>query len=192
MSTPRHSIAEQADAARSGDEAARESLFEQVYTRLRALAEKALRGERAAHTLQPTDLVHEACLKLWGGEGPDPHQRTFLLGVAAVVMRRVLVDHARARAAAKRGGARERITLRGELLQSEGQRGMDLLELHEALSAFERVSPRAARVVELKYFGGLTDAEIGVELGISRWTVRDDWTAARAWLRRRLGRVAEA
>ncbi len=164
-------------------------LLEVVYVELRNLADAALRGERADHTLQPTALVHEAWLRLVDQQRVDWRGRAHFLGVAAMAMRRVLVDHARARRREKRGGGARREVLATDPGGREPTLGgdLDLLALHEALEALQEHSERAARVVELRFFAGLTEPQVAEVLGLSEATVARDWRAARAWLASRLG-----
>jgi len=170
--------------ASRGDEAAAARLMPLVYDELRALAGHYLArgGEGGASTLQPTAIVHEAFLRLVGHDKGDFKGKTHFYAVAAVAMRHVLIDHVRGRKRAKRGGEWKRITLAdGARVSSGGQ--LDLLTLDEALTKLAELDERAARVVELRYFSGMTDREIAEALGISERTVRNDWTMARAWLR---------
>ena len=152
-----------------------------VYAELRTLASLYLRGERESHTLQPTALVHEAFLRLVDQRKVAWTNRAQLLGVAAEMMRRILVNYARERAAAKRGGDVRRVSLSlGEL--SPRQPEVDVIMLHEALERLQQLDWRKGRVVELKYFGGLTTEEIAGVLEISGATVEREWKFARAWL----------
>ncbi len=167
------------------DPRARQELYRIVYDELRRIAAGLLRRERAGHTLQPTALVHEAYLKLAGGPGPDWKGRAHFLGVSARAMRQVLVDHARARAAAKRGGGVKPVTLI-EDLDGGGGRELELLALDDALTRLAAEDPRGARVVELRVFAGLTMEEIAAVLGVSRRTTDGDWAVARMWLAREL------
>jgi RNA polymerase sigma factor (TIGR02999 family) len=171
------------------DPALSDRLLEAVYPELRRLASSLMRRERAGHTLQPTALVHEAYLKLMGGD-IDWENRAHFLGVCARAMRQILVDHARRRAAAKRGGGVDRVTL-DEALGDAG-RECRILELHDAMNRFADHDPRAARVVELRLFGGLTVAETAHVLGVSPRTVDGDWAVARMWLSRELAGDAPA
>jgi len=173
------------DLSRAPDERAAARLFEVVYEELRVVAGGLLRGERAGHTLRPTALVHEAYLRLVDVTGLSPENRAHFFGIAARAMRQVLVDHARRRAAAKRGGGQERITLT-DGVAGEEDRAFELLELEEALVRYAEVDPRAARGVELRVFGGLTGAEVAGVLGVSRRTADGDWAMARMWLTREL------
>ena len=158
-------------------------LLVQVYDELRSLAEAYLRRERADHTLQATALVHEAWVRLSRQDPGRWRDDRHFAALAAHVMRRVLVDHARRRAAEKRGGDRQRLTLHEP--EAPGQ-DPDLLALDEALTALAGLSERQARVVELRFFGGLTLDEVAVELDVARSTVAADWQMARAWLNHRL------
>ncbi len=175
---------------RQGDEGARDRLFAVVHPELRQMAARFLRGERGDHTLEPNALVNELCLRLLGGEPLAYSDRVHFFAVAAQTMRRILIDHARARVAAKRGGALHRVSLSGvEGWQAPGH-GEDLIALDEVLAELERMDARAARVVELRFFGGLSEAEIADVLQVSVITVKRDWKAARAWLMARLTRLS--
>ena len=163
------------------DRRALDAMLPDVYAELRTLAALYLRGERESHTLQPTALVHEAFLRLVDQRKVAWTNRAQLLGVAAEMMRRILVNYARERAAAKRGGDVRRVSLSlGEL--SLRQPEVDVIMLHEALERLQRLDWRKGRVVELKYFGGLTTEEIAGVLEISGATVEREWKFARAWL----------
>jgi RNA polymerase sigma-70 factor, ECF subfamily len=169
-----------------GDQAALEKLMPLVYSELRKLAGNYLRRERQGHTLQPTALVNEAYLKLIDQRNAKWQNRAQFFGVAAQLMRRILVDHARAHQAAKRGGSNQQrlsITSAGQLAK---QPEVDLLALHEALEELSAVDPQQGRIVELKFFGGLSIEETAEVLGIGHATVERDWKMARAWLRRKL------
>lgn len=169
---------------RTGDPGVAEELVARVYGDLRRIARRQLARERAGHTLQPTALAHEAYLKLAEQEQVAWSGRTHYLAVAALAMRRILVSHARGRGAAKRGGDALRVTLDPELAVAE--REIDVAALDEALEALAQHDPRAARVVELRFFGGLTIAETAEVLGVSPATVKVDWSLARSWLFRKL------
>jgi RNA polymerase sigma-70 factor (ECF subfamily) len=164
---------------------AAEQLFPLVYDELRALAARCLRRERADHTLQPTALVHEAYLKLVDQAAVAGKGREHFVGIAARAMRQVLVDHARRHSAAKRGGGRRRIMLDSSVA-SEKQDPVDLLALDEALERLSALDERQGRIVELRFFGGLTTKEAAELLGVSLSTVEADWRMARAWLHRAL------
>jgi RNA polymerase sigma factor (TIGR02999 family) len=166
-----------------GDEGARERMLPLVYDELRRLAAAYLRRERPGHTLQPTALVHEAYVRLIDQRQVDWSNRAQFIGLAAVMMRRILVNHARDRVAGKRGGGAEHVslTLAGDRI---GSPEIDVLDLHDALEKLADFDGRKSRIVELKFFGGLTTDEIAETLGVSRATVEREWTFARAWLYR--------
>ena len=152
-----------------------------VYEELHCLAARYLSYERPGHTLQPTALIHEAYLRLLDQRHVDWRNRAQFLGVAAGMMRRILVNHARDRSAAKRGGGREQVSL--SLIGSDaGTPDVDLITLEEALERLAALDPRKARVVELRFFGGLTMDETAEVLETSRATVEREWSFARAWL----------
>jgi len=178
------SVTELLRAWGKGDAEAGERLFPLIYDDLRRRAARYLRREPACHTLQPTALVHEAYLRLLGQE-PNWQNRSHFFAVASTLMRRVLVDHARRRQSAKRGGVR---VVLDEAMDAAATRGLDVLELDEALTELSALDVRQARIVELRFFGGFTEDETGDVLGISPATVRREWSAARAWLFRRIGR----
>lgn len=157
-----------------------------LYGELRALAGKLLQEERRGHTLEPTALVHEAYLRLAGAKDLGCESREQFLAWAARVMRQVLVSHARARKRQKRGGGAQRVPLDEVLVRFE-ESASDLESLDEALDDLARLDPRKSRMVELRFFGGLTNEEVATVLGISRATVERDWRFVRAWLRARLG-----
>ncbi|RMF80160.1 MAG: sigma-70 family RNA polymerase sigma factor [Planctomycetota bacterium] len=162
-------------------------LMRLVYEELRALASHYLRAERPDHTLQPTALVHEAYLRMIQQRNVDWRGRTHFFAIAAECVRRVLVDHARRQKAQQRGGAHRRVSLSGQTL-TETPRDIDVQALDEALNRLRNLNARHARVVELRFFGGLTGDEIAEVLGVSRSTVFDDWAVARAWLSAELGK----
>jgi RNA polymerase sigma factor (TIGR02999 family) len=168
-----------------GDVEAFNALVPKVYDELHQLAAHYLRAERASHTLQPTALVHECYLRLSGLREARLQNRTHFYGAAAGVMRRVLVDHARRRNAAKRGGGEAAPSIDGGL-DVLGSAGLDLEALDGALDALARFAPEKARVVELRFFGGLTVDETAAFLGVSPVTVKRHWKFARAWLYREL------
>jgi RNA polymerase sigma factor (TIGR02999 family) len=172
-----------------GDLRARDDLVELVYPELRRRAASYFRYERAEHTLQPTALVHEAFLRLTEQQHVDWKSRAHFFGIAAQMMRRILVDHARAKQAAKRPHANMRVDL------EEGATAVpplecEVLAVDEALDDLARLDPRQARIVELKYFGGLSEQEVAALLSLSRATVTREWQTARAWLYRRMTRLA--
>ena len=168
-----------------GDRKALDRLVPLVYSELKRRAGAQLARERGSHTLQPTALVHEAFLRLVDQRSAQWQNRAQFFGVAAQLMRRILVDHARARAAAKRGGDAVRISFddAGEAAVSPET---DVLLLNQALERLAALDGRQARVVELRYFAGLTVEEVAAVLGVSQITVKRDWTMARAWLYREL------
>ena len=168
----------------AGDLQARDDLVPLVYEELRRRAAACLRGERRDHTLQPTALVNEAYLRLMGQRRTTWRNRAQFFAVSARMMRRILVDHARARDAAKRPGG-VRVTL-DERLQAAPPIECEVLMLDDALAALAELDERQARIVELKYFGGLSEDEIAAVLSLSRATVTREWRSARAWLYRRL------
>jgi RNA polymerase sigma-70 factor (ECF subfamily) len=174
-------------AWRRGDSAARDELLERVYAHLKRLASAQLRGERAGHSLQPTDLVHEAYLRLIDQTRVDWRDRAHFFGLAATTMRRVLVDRARRRARKKRqvDEVRTGVTLAAAPALATPE--VDLLDLDRALERLADEAPRAARVVELRYFAGLEIAEVAEILEISPATVSRDWEFARAWMEVELG-----
>jgi RNA polymerase sigma-70 factor, ECF subfamily len=169
----------------SGDHQAGSALVPLVYDELRRLARRYMRHERPDHTLQGTALVHEAYLRLIDQREITWQNRAHFFGVAAQVMRRILVDHARAKLAHKRGGAQQKISLDVAVAFTPEQ-SEQLLALNEALKRLSHLDPRQDRIVELKFFGGLTDEEVAVVLGISTRTVKRDWSVAKAWLFREL------
>jgi RNA polymerase sigma factor (TIGR02999 family) len=172
---------------RAGDRDAAARLLPLVYDELRALARSHLKRERPGHTLEPTALVNEVWLHFKKGAELDIANRSHFLAVAAKAMRRLLIDHARARGAAKRGGGWEKVSLSeqsGPPACSEVD--VDVVALHEALERLEQLGERLARAVELRFFGGLTVGEAADVLGVAPVTVEKDWTKAKAWLRREL------
>ena len=172
-------------AASSGDGSALKKLIPLVYDELRAIAASYLRREPAEHTLQPTALVNEAYLKLVDQKRVDWRGRAHFIAVGAQAMRRILVDHARARQREKRGGGRRRLPL-DEDFQLSTERDEDVIALDEALRKLSQLDERQARIVELRFFGGLTVQEAAEVLGVSKRTVEAEWTMVRAWLRREL------
>ena len=170
---------------RNGERAAVDVLFPVLYDELRRLAEHRLSRERRDHTLSPTALVHEAYLKLIDQTRTDWENRAHFFGIAALVMRRILINYARERSAEKRGGGVEVVTLmEGDVARETSPR--DLLTLDAALKRLSAVSERAARVVTMRFFAGLTQEEIAEALGVAVPTVQRDWQTARAWLSREL------
>jgi RNA polymerase sigma factor (TIGR02999 family) len=173
--------------ARAGDERARGEVLAQVYGDLRRVAARLMRRERADHTLSPTAVVHEAVIRLLGEAVFDrAADRSFLFASAARAMREVLIDHARRRAADRRGGGRRRVALGMMVDYFEGQ-GLDVVAVHEALDRLAELDRRQAQVMTLRYFGGMTVAEVAAALGVSVATVEQDGRLARAWLAGQLG-----
>ena len=180
-----HTVTTLLNAAAEGDPSAADQLLPLVYSQLRALAQRHMLGERCDHTLQATALVHEAYLRLVENAGIDWKRRGHFYLAAADAMRRVLVDHARARGAAKRGGSWKNVTLDLDDLIEE--RGMgELLAIDEALEQLAASDPRAAQVVRLRFFAGLSVDDTAVALQLSPRSVDREWQYARAWLRQRL------
>lgn len=169
----------------SHDRAALDALLPAVYEELRSLAGRFLRSERPDHTLQPTALVHEAYMRLSSQHGVDWADKAQLFGIAAQMMRRILVNHAEARKAEKRGGDHMRVTL-DESVSWGGEPDIDIAALDEALTRLAEMDGRQARVVELRFFAGLNIEECAQVLGISPATVKREWTMAKSWLREEL------
>ena len=167
-----------------------DSLLPVVYQELRRLAAGYLRREKPGQTLQPTALVHEAYLRLMKDKPGRWQNRAHFCAIAAHSMRQILIERARARGAAKRGGPRQRITLDEAMIAGE-DRSIDLLALDEALERLNELDPEQARLVELRFFGGLTVEETAEAMNISPATVKRHWTVAKAWLTRELERHAD-
>jgi RNA polymerase sigma factor (TIGR02999 family) len=172
-------------AWRQGDDTALKHLIPLVYQELRRVARARLRSEAPGHILQTTALVHEAYLRLVDIDHMNVRDRGHLLALAARLMREVLVDHARRQRAVKRGGDATMVSLT-EVALPAAPAGVDVLALDEALDELMSLDPRLSRIVELKFFAGLTTGEAAHALGVSTATVERDWTAARAWLFQRL------
>jgi RNA polymerase sigma factor (TIGR02999 family) len=170
-----------------GDQAAFDRLTELVYPELRRMARRYMKNERQANTLQATALVHEVYFRLVDVRRVEWRERVQFYAMAAQMMRRVLVDAARARGSKKRGGSAAKVNIDNTAVVSPAP-DRSILALDEALTTFSRLAPRQARVVELRYFGGLTEEEIVAALDISPRTVRRDWSFAKAWLSRELNR----
>lgn len=177
-------------AATDGDASAADRLLPLVYDELRNLASHYLRRERADHTLQATALVHEAYLRLVNPSDLKFENRAHFFSIAATAMRRILVNHAKTRGRAKRGGDRGRIEFDENLAES-GVRKLDLVALDEAMNRLGEMDPQKARIVEMRFFGGLTENEIAGAIGISTRSVRRAWVFARSWLRGELSRDAQ-
>jgi RNA polymerase sigma factor (TIGR02999 family) len=171
----------------AGDRAALDELLPLVYDKLRRLARRYMRQQAVGHTLQTTALIHEAYLRLAGQEEKQWENRAHFFAVAAQAMRHILVDYARARKMTKRGGGAVQVSL-DEALTLGAERSAELVALDEALTALAQLHERQSQVVELRFFGSLTEEEIGAVLQIAPRTVRSDWRMARLWLRRELSR----
>ena len=165
-----------------GDAESAGEVFARLYNELRRMAAQMLASERPGHTLRPTALIHELYLRLGAGESPDWQGRTHFFAVAARTLRHILIDHARARSAERRGGSEPKVPM--ELAGDIGAACSydDLLIIDQALTKLEQTEERAARVTELRFFAGLNESEIARELGVSEITVKRDWKFARAWL----------
>lgn len=175
---------------RSGDRKALDQLLPLVYRELRRLARAQLHRERRDHTLQSAALVHEAYLRLIGLNPPQWESRTHFFAIAAQLMRQILIDYARRHTAAKRGGGAPRLSLEDATSLSR-QKEVDVLALDDALNALAKIDPRQSRVVELRFFAGLSLQEISEAMEIAPATVERDWTAARAWLHREISRKSQ-
>lgn len=176
---------------KSGNKEALGRLIPLVYRELRLLADHYLRSERVGHTLQPTALVHEVYLRLVAQDNTDWKDRAHFFAVAARIMRRILVDYARARATAKRSHTPFRLEIAGWEPGGRELQPEEILAVDEALDRLAELDPQQTRIVELRYFAGLTVVEVAEATGISRSTVRRDWVMASAWLRSELSRRAE-
>jgi RNA polymerase sigma-70 factor (ECF subfamily) len=172
---------------RSGNDSAAAELVPLIYAELHQLAASCMRRERPGHTLQATALVNEAYIRLLGQREVDWQNRSHFFGIAAQVMRRVLLDYARKHHAAKRGGPHEKFRIDEALLVSDDQLEA-VLSIDESLSRLEKIDPRQSRVVELRYFAGLNVEQTAVALGISTATVKREWQFAKAWLQREMDR----
>lgn len=171
---------------KEGDPEASEKLVPIVLGELRRLARHHLRNERLGHTLQPTALVNEAYIRLAGFNRMDWQSRSHFLGVASGLMRQILIDYARRRQSLKRGGGKAFVELDENRALLSPQQSAELLALDVALEQLAKMNPRHAKIVELRYFGGLSVEEAAEAIGIAPITVKRDWAAARAWLRTRL------
>jgi len=168
-----------------GDSAALDELMPLVYEELRRLAHQCMRRERPGHTLQTSALVNEACLRLVDQKNIHWQDRAHFLGIAARLMRQVLVDYARKRRYAKRGGDARRVPLDEAMIVSE-ERAADVVALDDALKSLAEIDPRKSQMVELRFFGGLSIEETAAVLKVSPGTVMREWTLAKAWLRREM------
>lgn len=171
---------------RAGDSTAEEKLIPLLIDELRSLARQQFRGEGPGHTLQPTALVNEAYLRLVSDQARDWQNRAHFIGVSVLVMKRILIDHARRKQALKRGGDEPAESFEDELPGLSYEQAEELIALNVALDRLDAINPRHRQVVELRYFGGLSVEETAEVLKISPITVRRDWAAARAWLRRQV------
>ncbi|TWT44885.1 RNA polymerase sigma factor [Phycisphaerae bacterium RAS1] len=174
-------------AIRGGDPAAAEKLLPLVYDELRALAGGFFRRQRSDHTLQPTALVHEAFVRMIDATSAAWNDRAHFFAIAATAMRQILTDHARRKKAAKRGGDWDKVAVETISAPSDGE-NIDVVALDEALTRLGQLDARKHRVVELRFFGGLTVDEIADVLGMSKTTIESEWRAARAWLSAELSR----
>lgn len=182
---PRRQVTEILLDLRSGDDAALDALFQRIYDDLHRIARRQLRKEADGHTLCATALVHEAYLKLVDQTRVKWANRAHFFAIAARVMRRILVDHARRHRAAKRGGDWERLDLDDVEIPVDERAGV-LIGLDDALERLARLNPRLSQVVECRFFGGMTEEEIAAALGVTERTVRRDWVKAKGWLHQAL------
>ena len=191
QSPPVQDVTELLSRVQRGDAAAADVLMPVVYDELRRLAQRELAAELPGNTLQATALVHEAYLRLVDQDRAVFRGRAQFFSIASMMIRRVLIDHARARRAQKRGGDAERITLHelSDLINPGATERIDLLALDEAMTELAGLNHRQSRVVELKFYGGMSIDEIAEVLDVSPRTVKDDWRFARAWLRSRLSEL---
>lgn len=187
MNTSTHEVTQLLVAWGGGDEEALTRLVPLVEAELRRMARYFLARERQGNSLQPTELVNEAFLKLIGGESVEWKNRAHFFGITSHLMRRILVDHARHRQALKHGGEAMRVSM-AEAENADPNHQADIIELDDALSALSEFDPRKSRIVELRFFGGLSEEEIAVVLGASLRTVQRDWNFARSWLYRQLNK----
>jgi RNA polymerase sigma factor (TIGR02999 family) len=185
---PANSVTKLLQDWRGGDRNALDALLPLVYKELHRLAHFQLRNERPGHTLQSAALVHEAYLRLVGASLPQWESRTHFFAIAAQLMRQILVDYARRHVAAKRGGSVCKVSLHDAMATSQ-EPEVDVVALDDALQHLAQIDPRQSRVVELRFFGGLSLNEISDALEIAPATVQRDWTVARAWLHRELLRA---
>ena len=190
MSTPGSSdVTQLIQRLADGETEVSNAIFPLVYERLRGLADNMLRQERGDHTLQPTALVHEAYLKLAGGNPLSVQGQAHFAAIAARAMRQVLVDHARRKKAEKRGDGRERVTLQG-VIADDHKLNVDVDALDQALTTLSTVNERAATVIELSFFADMTATQIAAVVGVTERTVGKDLTIGKAWLLRELDRTA--
>lgn len=188
LSLPPNEISQLLDEWSHGNQSALDKLYPLVYDELRRMAHRYMSRERKGHTLQTTALINEAYLRLVEQKHVHWANRAHFFGISAQIMRRILIDHARRHEYAKRGGGAQRVSLEEVAIVGK-DKGKELLELDEALTRLGEMDPRRSRVVELRFFGGLSNDEIAGFLKISANTVTRDWNLARAWLYQELGRV---
>jgi len=186
-----HEVTQLLMAWNDGDQTALERLIPLVHAELHRIARRYMRNERAGHTLQTSALINEAYLRLIDAQQVHWQNRAHFFGIAAQLMRRGLVDFSRSRSYKKRGGGAFQVSL-DETMVITNERGEDLVALDEALSALSELDERKGRVVEMRFFGGLSEKEIAEALTVSQETVRRDWRLAKSWLRRRLSETANA
>ena len=191
MTPAPHDITQLLNQWGNGDQAALDRLMPLVYAELRRMARRHMNQQRPGHTLQTTALIHEAYMRVAGDSGKQWENRTHFFGVAAKAMRCVLVDHARSRGSAKRGGAVRPVTL-DEGIHTSGERMAGLIALDDALTDLAKLHPRQSQVIELRFFAGLSVEETAAILKVSPDTVMRDWRAAKAWLERELNRSHDA
>jgi RNA polymerase sigma factor (TIGR02999 family) len=184
-SPPAHDVTQLLIAWSDGDQAARDQLMAVVYEELHRVARRYMRRESPGHTLQTSALVNEAFLRLVDQRHVQWQNRAHFFGIAAEMMRRILVDYARSRSRAKRGGGARALSLDEGLIVSD-ERNAEVIAVHEALEEMAKFDARKAKVVEFRFFGGLSIDETAEVLGVSTATVRSDWTTAKAWLRREM------
>lgn len=182
----KHAVTRALKNMSAGDDGAADELWAMTYDELRRIAYRMLQGERADHTLSGTALVNEAFVRLVDQNRVEWQDRSHFFAVAAQACKRILIDYARKHRAQKRGGGRARVTIDRIQLEDE-RRSEDILDLAEALEKLKELNERLSTVVDLRYFGGMSEAEIARALGVSERTVRRDWVKARGWLHRELG-----
>ena len=187
--TPSHDVTRLLQAWSGGDQQALNALMPTLYAEIRKIAASYLRRERPDHTLDAPALVNELYLRFSAAGQLNFHDRLHFFAIAARMMRRILIDHARARVAEKRGGDAERVTLSAVDGWVPARSMEDLLALEQALTRLESLEPRLAQVVEMRFYGGLLESEVATALGVSAITVKRDWKVARAWLLARLRRT---
>ena len=191
MSASPHSVTEMLLAWGEGDEAARDELLAVVYQELHRLAHHYMKRESPGHTLQTSALVNEAYVRLVDQNNVQWQNRAHFYGIAAQMMRRILVDYARNRRYAKRGGGAQKVSLNEALIVSD-ERSEEVVSVHEALEQLAAFDPRKSQIVELRFFGGLSIEETAEVLDVSPGTVMRDWTLAKAWLRREMSNNSSA